>query len=573
MRLINTNTLLFEDFIGQDIPAYAILSHTWGPEEVTFQAMVDPSSRSLKGYKKIEMTCRLAKAAGLSYAWIDTCCIDKSSSAELTEAVNAMFRWYKRSAICYVYLEDLHADEPWLEFQKCRWLTRGWTLQELIAPAIVHFYDGMWNFRTTKSDSINNISAITGVSQSILRHIVPLRSVSVAQRMSWSAARQTTRIEDRAYCLFGIFNVNMPLLYGEEERAFIRLQVEIMRQGLDFSIFAWKIPLSPETQHKPETALYSGVLAQSPAWFYDSRRLNSLWQQMANEFGVENQGIKLDARFLFEKHPKKRGTLCVLPVSSSTDDYSIGVALRHVGQTVFVRSKPHEFFKLDMSCWSMTWPHVKRYLLPQLPEIELGDPPPSVRGRELILEYRKHAIDFIFPEQMTIREDVVWPISIWDSEDQAFFLPQDPSSDGAAATLGIRGAFSGSIRGKPFLKEVDCFIFALGWGRAEDIIPQFTLLDPSQIGTSSINEIYCQFGLYDYRSSLPVKQALRSCGILQKSYVAHDIGDLNHTLLIWCIAKKVTESLLCQSSFWRLEMLWRIVPSCELPDIFENGFK
>jgi hypothetical protein len=142
MRLINTSTGRFEEFIGRNIPKYAILSHTWEEEEVSFKDTSDPSCKSKKGYSKIAMTCRLAAEAGLGYAWVDTCCIDKSSSAELTEAINSMFQWYGRAAICYVYFSDMVPSAS-LEtgLQGCRWFTRGWTLQELIAPKKIDFFD------------------------------------------------------------------------------------------------------------------------------------------------------------------------------------------------------------------------------------------------------------------------------------------------------------------------------------------------------------------------------------------------------------------------------------------------
>src|SRR5262245_27721437 len=107
MRLINTSTLSFEEFVGEDMPKYAILSHTWESEEVVFQDWANPSSKDRKGYEKISRTCDIAKARGLGYVWVDTCCIDKSSSAELTEAINSMYHWYSRSEICFVYLSDL----------------------------------------------------------------------------------------------------------------------------------------------------------------------------------------------------------------------------------------------------------------------------------------------------------------------------------------------------------------------------------------------------------------------------------------------------------------------------------
>jgi hypothetical protein len=206
MRLLNTSTGRFEEFIGTNIPAYAILSHTWDEEEVSFKDMTtEPSCRSTKGYAKISMACQLAKADGLQYAWIDTCCIDKTSSAELTEAINSMYHWYEKAETCYAYLVDLESTAAWREnLPHCRWFTRGWTLQELIAPADVYFFDQHWNMLFRKSGGIDVLTSITGIDRDVLGDSRSLRSISVAQRMSWASRRVTSRVEDEAYCLLGI---------------------------------------------------------------------------------------------------------------------------------------------------------------------------------------------------------------------------------------------------------------------------------------------------------------------------------------------------------------------------------
>jgi len=196
-------------------------------------------ARTKKGFSKVVETCRLAREQGLGYAWIDTCCIDKSSSAELTEAINSMFNWYKASAICFAFLSDLPALESEVlenELRQCRWFTRGWTLQELIAPASVEFYDQGWQRRGTKKSLQQELSAITGIDLEILEDSNLLSTIPVARRMSWASNRKTSRVEDRAYSLLGLFDVNVPLIYGEGPKAFIRLQEEIMKQSNDLSL-------------------------------------------------------------------------------------------------------------------------------------------------------------------------------------------------------------------------------------------------------------------------------------------------------------------------------------------------
>ncbi|OCK96314.1 HET-domain-containing protein, partial [Cenococcum geophilum 1.58] len=242
MRLLNSRTLQLEEFIGDaNVPPYAILSHTWGEEEVTLRDMISTagSLKEKKGFKKIQNCCSQALADGLHWAWVDTCCIDKTSSAELSEAINSMFRWYSRSKVCYAYLTDVPYDGFDDSLPKSRWFTRGWTLQELLAPSSVVYYSAEWTRIGDNEDLISVLRNVTRIDEGILSRTKGLDWISVAEKMSWAATRETTRVEDMAYCLLGIFDVNMPLLYGEGERAFQRLQEEILRNSQDQSLFAW----------------------------------------------------------------------------------------------------------------------------------------------------------------------------------------------------------------------------------------------------------------------------------------------------------------------------------------------
>jgi hypothetical protein len=226
---------LTEDMFNDgSIPPYAILSHTWGNEEVVFDEIVNNKGRNKAGYGKILFCAQQAAADGLQYCWVDSCCINKSNSAELTEAINSMFRWYQNAERCYVLLTDVlkndqdlpdasggHPDEMakrtrhWkTALRKSRWFTRGWTLQELIAPSNVEFFAKNKEYLGDKQSLEEEIHDITGIPTSVLRHHT-LRDFSIEERFSWTASRQTTYEEDMAYCLLGIFDINMPLLYGE----------------------------------------------------------------------------------------------------------------------------------------------------------------------------------------------------------------------------------------------------------------------------------------------------------------------------------------------------------------------
>jgi hypothetical protein len=244
MRLIRGNTLELVEFSDSDIPPYAILSHTWGSEEINFQDMSKDVLKEVRdqlmsqskeeSYTKIKYCCDQASKDGLEYSWVDTVCIDKSSSSELSEAINSMFRWYSNAVVCYAYLSDVQLKSS--EMSGSRWFTRGWTLQELIAPRRMLFFTSEWELIGTKESLCEKISIITGIDMRTLRAPTTLFSASVACKMSWAANRQTTRIEDVAYCLMGLFDVNMPLLYGEGKKAFIRLQEEIIKENDDHSI-------------------------------------------------------------------------------------------------------------------------------------------------------------------------------------------------------------------------------------------------------------------------------------------------------------------------------------------------
>ncbi len=277
MWLINTAELVLEPFYGDATPAYAILSHTWGGDEVSLQEFREAgpdgvrASAGRAGHGKIVAAAEQARRDGFLYIWIDTCCIDKTSSAELTEVINSMFAWYAGAQMCYAYLGDttvtaeddarVGSDEFEARLRLCRWFTRGWCLQELLAPPRIRFFNAHWLEIGTKESLCRLLSRISGVPESVLA-TPPRRDIAdfpVAQRISWIAGRQTTRVEDMSYSLLGILDINMPMLYGEGRKAFARLQEEIIRRYNDMSIFAWS--------GEPRASGFIPVLAPSPYCF------------------------------------------------------------------------------------------------------------------------------------------------------------------------------------------------------------------------------------------------------------------------------------------------------------------
>ncbi|KAH8680629.1 hypothetical protein BX600DRAFT_490989 [Xylariales sp. PMI_506] len=247
MRLLtfqNDGQLVLTRDLLEELPPYAILSHTWGQDkdEVTFQEVSQSQGSTKTGYRKIEFCGKQAAADGYTHFWVDSCCIDKSNNAELSEALNSMFRWYQNAARCYVYLADVSiisrdegglnlARSSWISaFKKSRWFTRGWTLQELVAPSNVQFFSAEWQQLGDKESLVQDLYEITGISVGALQG-TPLSEISADVLMSWSAGRQTKRGEDMAYCLLGMFNVYLPPIYGEgKEHALLRLKEEIAKR-------------------------------------------------------------------------------------------------------------------------------------------------------------------------------------------------------------------------------------------------------------------------------------------------------------------------------------------------------
>ncbi|KAI6143091.1 heterokaryon incompatibility protein-domain-containing protein [Pisolithus tinctorius] len=295
--------------LGDKGTCYAILSHRWGAE-VGYKEMIGlmkmeerkrDEVKRRDGYQKIIKSCEQAAKDGYEWLWIDTCCIDKRSSSELSEAINSMYQWYQNAQVCYAYLNDV--DELAFpdkrdvnKFDKSNgwpeWFARGWTLQELIAPKEVVFFNKGWVSIGNKGDLANGLEDITGIPGEVLSGDLAPKDLCVAQIMSWAAERETTRVEDRAYSLMGLFGVNMPMLYGEGKKAFRRLQLEIIRTSNDHSIFAWN-PRSPRR---------GSVLADDPSDFWECGNMQKVepdhfgrrlirhieWNELGNPWYIRN---------------------------------------------------------------------------------------------------------------------------------------------------------------------------------------------------------------------------------------------------------------------------------------------
>jgi NACHT domain/Heterokaryon incompatibility protein (HET) len=291
MRLLNLNEngeLSLLERSRNSTPEYAILSHTWGPdeEEVTYEDLIRGTGKHKPGYEKIRFCGHQAKKDGLQYFWIDTCCINKQNYAELSHAINSMFLWYRNATRCYAYLSDvptrkaerdIDSTDIWeSDIRKSRWFTRGWTLQELIAPTSVEFFSIEGKRLGDKNSLWKLIHEITGISKSALQGD-PLSRFSINVRMSWISTRQTTLQEDKAYSLLGIFGVYIPLRYGEGvSSAFKRLQEEIDR--VEKCLRDLRIT-DPRDDKKRIEDTKGGLLENSYLWILE----NSDFQQWYSE--------------------------------------------------------------------------------------------------------------------------------------------------------------------------------------------------------------------------------------------------------------------------------------------------
>ena len=260
MRLLNCHTLQLEQYLG-DIPPYAILSHRWleADAEPTYQDLQKGIATHKKGFHKIQLASTQALRDHISYLWADTICIDKTNHVEFSEAINSMYRYYAHAQVCFAYLADV---QDMSQFNSSIWFARAWTLQELLAPPEVIFYSQAWELLGARTDPAMypDLWTATGIgSVNVFVSFNP-KDWLVAQRMSWASRRTATRVEDTAYCMLGIFQVSMPLLYGEGDNAFRRLQEEIMRTSDDRSLFAWE---SGENTR----GSFHGLIARHPSSF------------------------------------------------------------------------------------------------------------------------------------------------------------------------------------------------------------------------------------------------------------------------------------------------------------------
>jgi len=579
MRLLNTTTLKLEEFPGNRIPKYAILSHTWGNEEVLFSDMkkhhVRQHDTKKKGYEKIENACRKAAGKGYEYVWIDTCCIDKSSSAELSEAINAMFNWYGRSGACFVYLSDLKAKDPKAEntldtldgLENCLWFSRGWTLQELIAPEEIIFFDESWMARGTKTELVERLSHITGIGKDILLHRQPLSAVSVAQKMSWAAGRKTTRIEDVAYCLLGIFGVHLSFVYGEEHRAFRRLQEAIILSVPDLSLFAWQLELPPSESGSAgalqfgsistkQSREYCGLFAKSPAEFKQCRSYIMRKPFSRHELLPLNGSIMAKMQVLIETVPMEGGYRYLLPLDcfpESEPDVTLCVRIRKYGCNEFVRQGPYCLAKFNRPLLN---PIVttSRYLLPQMPVQESHSYIQETANLDFIGQSRSYAIQIMLPEKMWVHMLDPSPNTRFDGEDRVFYLTGH-NTEYDSAMVRLRGGVVSDF-GEPVEVDFECVFCALGWSSTDDAkMPECTVIDYNNFAAESV--FRAEVSGWDFFRNY-FRERLAYHRIPRASFAI--VQGRKSPIRVSFTASLVADGNICRNRFWRV---WFFYESCE----------
>ncbi|KAI1660528.1 HET-domain-containing protein [Daldinia decipiens] len=462
MRLLEARTAKYTGILklvekrANELFRYAILSHTWEDDEITFNDIENDkasytsanTAAAHASLSKILGACSQAAADGYEYIRIDSCCIDKRSSSELSEAINSMFAWYRDADVCYAFLlkapNELVTAESKAEFATNKWFTRGWTLQELLAPKDMIFFSGDWVPIGEKKFLCLQLAETTRVDYKILLGDEPLESASIARRMSWAAQRVTTRPEDKAYCLMGIFSVSMPMLYGEgAEKAFIRLQEEIMKQSDDESLFAWVNPNSP-----PDAM--EGLLAADPSYFLNSDNIIPYQDWEPREpYTLTNRGLKISLHLTALDDDKNIAALdCPVP-PDYTDLTFLAIYLQKLSKynDKYARIRTEKLTRIH------TRGNLQTVYVPQKPPLLSGaflhyvlmlreGPPPTIYQ---LVRLQRARLRFPIPESMVTKSRATrWVTDKWSPIYPLHYEPKQLSvalifqhADGAKITVLI----------------------------------------------------------------------------------------------------------------------------------------
>lgn len=360
MRFLHTKTFVLHDFTGPP-SSYAVFFHAHGSDDIGFEDFSKPQMLLCKdGFHRLWQACSRARNHGSEWLWSDAVCIDRGSSTALTEAFNSLARIYQHCIFSIIYLEDLPCSDcvgGGLEkrLAKCAWLRNVWVLPQLIFPKHSFIYDRDWAEIGTKASLARQLSLVTSIEQSVLINPAALGEYSVAKRMSWASHLEASRPEDRSFALLGILGVHMPIVYGEGQKAFIRLQEEILRDTNDYSLFAWR----PEVPQE-----YRGLFAYSPAEFQHFDKGPN------GPFRIKGEVQPISAGIIIHAHFHKVDHDIVLPLEN-TEGFIYSIRLSKSGQG-FVRNCSTSEISFGQFSWMQQPPRMDMQINPKQQEQGTG---------------------------------------------------------------------------------------------------------------------------------------------------------------------------------------------------------
>lgn len=433
-----------------------------------------------------------------------------------------------------------------------RRFTRGWTLQEFIAPRTVYFYDCDWQYRGSKESLSTMLCRISGIEEDILLHQRSLHSICVAQKMSWASSRQTTRIEDAAYSLLGLFGVNMPLLYGEEERAFLRLQEEIIKSSSDLSILAWTDSTNQAIrEHSSE--IHCGVLAKSPAQFSMAGSIcGSLGADFVGESSVTNQGIRLNISLCIVNDSilKKKSYMMPLHCKSASGT-ELGIRLEKIGDEMFLRNDPCSLVEYDPA--SSTLAPRFMYLAIRVPHaLSVDNEPNQYVTAKSLASLRTLVLALDFRTDVNIYD--YW--GIYNHCNQTFFESSGRSREWVALRFSAH-VFSRDVVGTGGIEtrvsdaNVDCMLFVTGWTSNSEHDMRYYLVNVVE-HANAVAEVQKFFKSWQH-DGFPA-QAILDHYLPDTSSIEMNVPGSDLTYNITVKSAIVADTAICSRPFWKLQI-------------------
>ena len=446
-------------------------------------------------------------------------------------------------------------------------------MQELIAPTTFYFLDQDWHNIGSKVDLAELAAEITGIDVTILQAThepLHLAHIPVAVKMSWAAQRVTTRPEDAAYCLLGIFNLNMPLLYGEEEKSFRRLQEEIVRSTADLSIFGWSMPPKNHKYERNQRTL-CGILADSPAAFLGCGRYRSPFYRDPVDFSMSNNGVKLKGHILFQELPGTSHCQYILPLQCKNfaSGRPVGVQLKKVGPEQYLRENPWEV--VEYNAISSPKTSLEQYLLTKT-SASGGSYTDSYESLATIMyRVRRRVLQIKLPPELDLYG--AWPLARFDHEDHLFFISGEPYGD--FGSLRVQGSFVFEFEEREVKVALDIMFYAVGWGIFERDGQDASMLQCTVFDYRShaalVSEL--QFGIahWDHDSRYVLDQ-LSHHDIPKCFRVVQEISETPCAAVVSFIPSIISDPTVCRNPFWRIEFSCDVVKMKDIPAVVEESW-